>query len=336
VENRLSRELGEREIIRILENCLDKQPEMSIPFGDDVSGYDIGNGKLAILKTDMLVARTDMPPGMTLWQATRKAVVMNVSDFAAKGIKPEVILASLGLPAKLSENNIEQIGKGLNAGAREYDTYVVGGDTNEASDIVISLSVLGVGEKDRIMLRSGAEPRDLVAVTGSFGKTSSGLKILLDECEAPNEIHETLVQSVFMPKARLQEGLALNKTQGVTACIDSSDGLAWSLHEISDASNVGFLIDNIPIAEEAERFAGINNLDVNTLALYGGEEYELVMTIKPRQWKQVKMAVQNVGGELLLIGKVTHKKQIILESDGENIRIKRVGWEHFKHPLKNE
>ena len=327
----MSQEIGEREIIRIIKNCLDKQPDISIPFGHDVSGYDIGNGKLAVLKTDMLVARTDMPPGMTLWQAARKAVVMNASDFAAKGIKPEVILVSLGLPTTLSENNIEQIGKGLNAGAREYDTYIVGGDTNEASDIVISLSVLGVGEKDRIILRSGAEPKDLVAVTGSFGKTSSGLKILLDGREAPNEVHETLVQSVFMPEARLREGLALSKTQGVTACIDSSDGLAWSLHEISDASNVGFLIESIPIAKAAERFAGTNNLDANELALYGGEEYELVMTIKPRQWKQVKKAVQNVGGELLLIGKVTHKKQIILESDGESIRIKRAGWEHFKH-----
>ncbi|MGD8564765.1 MAG: thiamine-phosphate kinase [Candidatus Bathyarchaeota archaeon] len=331
----MRQKLGEREIIKIIENCLDKQPGMPVPFGDDVSGYDVGNRKLAVLKTDMLVDRTDMPPNMTLWQAARKAVVMNVSDFAAKGVKPEVVLVSLGLPAKLSEKDIEQIGKGLNAGAREYDTYIIGGDTNEASDIVISISVFGVAKKDRIMLRSGAGPRDLVAVTGSFGRTSSGLKILLDGCEAPAELRETLVQSVFMPNARLQEGLALSHTRAVTACIDSSDGLAWSLHEISQASNVGCLIDSIPIAEETERFAEINNLDANELALYGGEEYELVMTIKPEQWKHAEVAVQNAGGKLLPIGKVTHQNQILLESDAKRVQIKRVGWEHFRTSRKN-
>jgi len=303
---------------------------MPIPFGDDVSAYPISDTQLLILKTDMLVGKTDVPPGMSLWQAARKAVIMNVSDFAAKGAKPKVMLVSLGLPKDLTGNNIKEIGRGLNAGAREYDAYVIGGDTSEASDLVISLSVFGIAKKDKVTLRSGAKPGDLVAVTGYFGKTSAGLKILLNTFVAPQKIRETLVESVLMPYARLKEGLALSQTKAVTAAIDSSDGLAWSLHEIARASNVGFSINMLPTAKEVEKFAEINGLDPLELTLYGGEEYELVLTINPEIWKKAKKAVENVGGKLLLIGKVVAQKQVVLEVDGKKRIIEARGWEHFK------
>ncbi|MGC9346089.1 MAG: thiamine-phosphate kinase, partial [Candidatus Bathyarchaeales archaeon] len=313
-----------------IQNRLDEMPEMPIPFGDDISAYNIGNGNLAVLKTDMLVDKTDVPPGMTLWQAARKAVVMNVSDFAAKGVKPIAMLVSLGLPRKLNERDIREIGKGLNAGAREYGAYVIGGDTNEASDLVINLSLFGIAKKSMLMLRSGAKPEDLVAVTGFFGKASAGLKILLDGFKAPPKIRRTLVESVLMPHARLKEGLALSRTRAVTASIDSSDGLAWSLHEIVKASNVGFLIDKLPVAKEVEKFAEINGLDPLELTLYGGEEYELVLTVKPRLWNKAEKAVEKVGGKLLPIGKVTAERNVLLEIDGERRVIEPRGWEHFR------
>jgi thiamine-monophosphate kinase len=327
---KLNEKLGERKIIEIIQSRLDVMPKMPIPFGDDVSAYDIGNGNLAVLKTDMLVDKTDVPPGMSLWQAARKAIVMNVSDFAAKGVKPLAILVSLGLPRKPTEKDIEEIGDGLNAGAREYGTYIIGGDTNEASDLVISLSVFGTTKKNMLMLRSGAKPGDLVAVTGFFGKTSAGLKILLDNLEAPQKIRGPLVDSVLMPYARLKEGLALSKTKAVTASIDSSDGLAWGLHEIAKASNVGFLISSLPTAEGVERFAKVNKLDLLELTLYGGEEYELVLTMKPKLWKKAEKAVERVGGKLFRIGKATAEKQVLLEIDGKSHVIEPRGWEHFK------
>ncbi len=324
--------LGERKIIEIIHDCMETMPEMPIPFGDDVSAYDIGNGKVAVLKADMLVDKTDVPPGMDLWQAARKAVVMNISDFAAKGVEPLTILVSLGLPRSLRYTEIEEISKGLNAGAREYGTYIIGGDTNEASDLVVSLSVFGIAEKNRLMLRSGARSGDLVVVTGLFGKTSAALKVLLENMKAPSQkIRKTLIDSVFMPHAHLKEGLILSQTEAVTACIDSSDGLAWSLHEIGRASNVGFLIYSLPTAEEAKRFAEINELDPSELTLYGGEEYELISTIKPALWKKAQKAVQKVGGKLLLIGRVTRDKRVLLEFDGRRRIIKPQGWEHFKH-----
>lgn len=323
--------LGERKIIEIIQNHLDLMPKMPIPFGDDVSAYDIGNGNLAVLKTDMLVDQTDVPPQMSLWQAARKAVVMNISDFAAKGVKPLAILVSLGLPRRLNtKHNIKAIATGVNAAAREYGTYILGGDTNEASDLIISLSLFGTTKKNKVILRSGAKAEDILAVTGLFGKTSAGLKILLNNFKASQKIRRTLIDSVLMPHARLKEGLALSSTSAITASIDSSDGLAWSLNEIAKASKVGFLINKLPTAAEVEKFAKRNKLSSSELTLYGGEEYELVLTVKPRLWKKAQKAVENVGGQLLPIGKVTAQRCVLLEAKGKRHIVEARGWEHFR------
>lgn len=324
------RDLGERKIIEILHSFLDTMPDMPVPFGDDVAAVEIGEGQLAVLKMDMLVDKTDVPSGMSLWQAARKAVVMNVSDFAAKGVEPKVVLISLGLPRRLTRRNVEEIARGLNAGAREYGAYVIGGDTSEASDLVISVFLFGIARRNALMLRGGAKPGDIIAVTGFFGKSAAGLKILLGRCEAQREIREILAGSVLTPYARLKEGLVLSDTGAVTASIDSSDGLAWSLHEIAKASDVGFLIKKLPVSKEVEKFAEVNGLDALELALYGGEEYELVLTIDPKLWDSAEKTVRGVGGELLPIGKVTRGKQILFEVDGRRRTVEPRGWEHFK------
>jgi len=324
-----AKELGERKIVELILECLDQMPNMPLPFGDDASAVDLGADKLAVINMDMLVGKTDIPKTMNLWQAARKAAVMNISDLAAKGAQPLAILASIGVPPNTTKADIQQIGKGLNAGAREYNAYIVGGDTNEASDIVISCMALGTCERDQLIKRSGAEPGDYVAVTGGFGKTAAGLKILMDGLSAPENCVE-LIDSVLMPKARVKEGLALAQSKTATASIDSSDGLAWSLHELARASKVGFFIDELPIASAAERFAEINGFDVAELALYGGEEYELVVTVKQGLWQKAKNAVETVEGSLTKIGLVTEDKQVLLKTDEGKVNIEARGWEHFK------
>lgn len=305
-------------------------PKITVPFGDDVSAFEIEGGDLAVLKTDMLVGKTDVPKGMSLRQAARKAVVMNISDFAAKGVQPVAVLVSLGLPGNLTRSDIEEIGSGLNAGARQYGAYVIGGDTGEASDLVISVSLFGIAKKSELVLRSKAKPGDIVAVTGTFGKTSAGLKILADPLETPKEISKALVESVLMPNARLKEGIALAQSGAVTAAIDSSDGLAWSLHEIARASKVRITVDSLPIANEVEKFAVINKLGSSDLALYGGEEYELVVAVKSRMRKLATDAVKEAGGNLLLIGKVTAGKGVFLKTREKRVVIESRGYEHFK------
>ena len=321
--------LGERKIIDMILKRLDKMPNMPIPFGDDVSAIDLSNGRLAVIKTDMLVGKTDVPPEMSMKQAARKAVIMNISDLAAKGVKTTALLVSLGIPKQLAEKEIEQIGEGLNAGARQYDAYILGGDTSEASDLIISCSAFGITEKNSLMLRSGAKPGDIVAVTGKFGKTSAGLRILLQRMSPPAPLRKKLVDSVLMPEARLKEGLTLAQTQAVTASIDSSDGLAWSLHELSKASNIGFTLDCLPLAEEAEEFAEMYNIDPAELCLYGGEEYELVVTVKPELFEKASKKVP-----LIPIGRATAEKSLVLKMHGKKIPIEARGWEHFKTTLQ--
>jgi thiamine-monophosphate kinase len=317
---------GERKIIDLIVRRLRKMPRMPIPFGDDVSGMDIGAGRLAILKCDMLVARTDIPRGMSLRQAARKAVVMNVSDLASKGVQPRAVMVSLGLPRSTTTSDVEEIATGLDEGAREYGAYVIGGDTNECDDVVIACYLFGTAKRNSVVQRSGARPGDLVAVTGEFGNTLAGLKALEAESEIPSAVRGTLLTSVYNPKARLKEGIALARARALTASMDSSDGLAWSLHEISRASSVGIELHDVPISSatlEYSRIAGVDPLD---LALYGGEEFELVVCLKKNAAKRALRSVRS----LHVIGRVTPGAgTVTLLRDGTQTPIESRGWEHL-------
>jgi thiamine-monophosphate kinase len=324
-----AKQLGERKIIQIIKNNLIQMPNQPIPFGDDASAVNFGTDTV-VLKTDMLVKKTDIPKGMSAYQAARKAIVMNVSDFAAKGAKPTAVLVALGLPKNISEKEIVEIAKGLNGGAQQYGTYVLGGDTNQTGDLIISISLFGSAKKNQLMLRSGAKSGDILAVTGFFGNPTAGLKLLMENCKASEENRKILLDSVYMPNARLKEGLALCKSGAVSASMDSSDGLALSLYALAEMSNVGFIVEHLPVSLQACEFAKQNSLDAADLALYGGEEYQLVVTVKPDMWVKAEAAVKAVGGCLLPIGKATKDKQILLEVDGEKKVILQRGWEHFK------
>jgi len=323
-------QLGERRVIDIIMHHLDTMPEMVIPFWDDVSAYNLGEGEIAILKSDMLVWSTDIPPGMTHYQAARKAVVMNISDLAAKGVKPLAILASLGLPKNMLESEVVEIAKGMNKGAREYGAYLIGGDTNETGDIIICGMAFGLAKKGKILRRDGARPGDILATTGTFGKTAIGLQFLLKDLVIPVDIQKVILNAVYLPQARLKEGLALRDSGAVTSSTDSSDGLALSLHDLSRSSKVGFIVDYLPSALEAHRIAELHTLELSDLVLYGGEEYELIFTVKPGMVEDAKKALSKVGGELIEIGKVTKDKEILFQVKDKIKSIIPGGWEHFK------
>lgn len=327
--NRLSK-IGERKAIALILAAMKKTSKMAIPFGDDLAGYLLNNDRMLVMKTDMLVSKTDVPRGMSLFQAARKAVVMNVSDFAAKGVKPLALVVALGLPSNLTRHDLTMIAEGIDSGAHEYGAFVLGGDTGEATDLVITPSLFGVAKRAGVVLRSGASSEDFVAVTGSFGKPSAGLRILMNKSIAHGKVRDRLVDSVLMPHARLKEGLALTGTGALTSSTDSSDGLAWSLHELSNASSVGFVLDKLPLDEDAKAFAVENACDPVELTLYGGEEYELVVTVKPELWDKAEKAVTALGGKLLRIGHATAQKRVVLAENGKKRAIESRGWEHFK------
>jgi len=320
--------LGESGIIRIMERSLGKSRRDAVGFGDDVSAVSLSKSRLAVLKTDMLVGSTDVPPGMTMRQAARKAIVANVSDLAAKGVKPFAGLVALGLPPTFTAHDILDIGHGLRHGSREYGFPILGGDTNESKDLVISLSLFGLTEKRKIMLRSGAKTGDIVAVTGDFGLTSAGLRALLDKKIRPERLPYELARAVYRPVAELKLGLRLAATGSVTSTIDSSDGLAWSLHEIAKMSNVGIRLKDVPVSKAAKDFAARHGYDAGKLALYGGEEYILIITVKPSQLDSAQEAAR---GRLRPIGIVTPRNEgVYLSRDGKDIEIEKKGWEHFR------
>ena len=323
------KQLGELEIIRIVERSLGTSRRAVVGWGDDISAVRLSNHQLAVLKTDMLVGSTDVPPGMTMRQAARKTVVANVSDLAAKGARPYVGLVALGLPATLTKRDVLDIAGGLSGGAKEYGFPLVGGDTNESKDLVISIALFGLIDEKKMILRSGAKVGDIVAVTGKFGSASAGLRAILDRKIRPENLPRELARAVYHPTAELDAGLSLASTGAITASIDSSDGLAWSLYELSKMSGVGMRLEAIPISKAASQFAARYGYDATNLALYGGEEYKLIVTVKS---SLLRIAQNATRGRLKPIGVVTRRSEgIRLSRSGRDIKIRMKGWEHFRH-----
>ncbi len=323
----MSRQLGEREIVRMLTRIYGGRKGLPLGFEDDVAAVPTSPKRWLILKSDMLVASTDVPAGMRVWQAARKAIVATVSDFAAKGVNPRALLVSLGIPRNFTKAQLGEIGKGLRHGAEEYNCPIVGGDTGQADDLVIDCMGAGETEPGRLVTRSGARPGDLVAVTGKFGNSAAGLRMLTSRRKLNSDERAALERAVFMPKARLREGIALARTGSLTSSIDSSDGLAWSLHEIARNSRAALRIDRVPIAREAAYFGSQMRIPPVTLALYGGEEYELVFTFRRRDIVKVKRAAPSI----LVIGRVEPgPAKVTAVAGGRSMDVERKGYEHFR------
>lgn len=295
-------------------------------IGDDVAVIPIRGRKL-VLKADMLVQRTDIPKGMTFRQAARKAVAMCVSDFAAKGVKPDSFLVSLGISRGTSASRIEELGFGLRDAARKWGVKLVGGDTSEADQLIVGCMMAGFTES--LIGRGGAEPEDLVVTTGYFGYPPAGLKILLGRAKASIPLRRRAIGSVLMPTPNLRLGLAL--APRLSASMDSSDGLGRSLHVLSMMSDVGMEITQLPTGPGIEGFARANHLSARDLVLQGGEEYLIVGTIKKRRFQQARRVAKLNGGELMAIGKVTnHVGKVVLRTQGTREAIEDSGWVHLR------
>ena len=318
--------LTEHEIIRVLKRRFDSKPRLPLGFEDDVAAFRLSQRTQIVLKTDMLVGSTDVPPGMTVGQAAMKAVAATVSDFAAKGVQPKGLLISLGLVSPVKLSTVNEIVSGLKKSARQYHCRIIGGDTSETNDLVIDCVGFGFAPTGRILRRDGAKPGDIVAVTGDFGRTAAGLRLLLGRKRSRPRRFSKLISSVLYPSARLEAGLKLAQTGSVHSSIDSSDGLAWSLHEIARLSRVNIVLERIPVASDVKMYAREQGLDPQELALFGGEEYELVLAIKRDRFTKLRRRVPS----LQKIGSVTiGSGNVIARFDGRSGRVEPRGYEHF-------
>ena len=295
--------LDEKQIIQIFAN------KLGISDLNDVALLDKG----IVMKSDMLVASTDIPSGMEAWQAARKSIVSCVSDLAAKGVRPHAAVISLGIPDSYSmlRPYIEGLAEGFAIASKEFGVKIVGGDTNEAAELVIDCSMIGFSTF-KVPTRSGAKPGDYVIVSGHFGFAPAGLAILLQNAitvSSSNSSSDSVtfrkhaVKSVLEPYPRQSFGLALARY--FSSSIDSSDGLAVSLYELaSQSEGVDIIIYNIPFVEGLDEFAQENSLDKNELVFHGGEEYEIVATISPTTISQAEAAARKAGVNLHVIGRV--------------------------------
>ncbi len=313
--------LDETEIIKIFVRILGHPKKPFSRIGDDVAYFPHGK-ELLVLKNDMLVGKTDVPKQMELWQAARKAVIMCASDILVKGAKPICFMLSFGIPRSYSAKDIRELARGVRAARDELGVDFLGGDTNECDDLVIDCIMLGSGTS--IISRAGAKVGDYVYVSGEFGLPSAGLKIMQDGLKAKASFKERATRSVLMPnvKPRLASILKTN----ATASIDSSDGLALSLYQMAEASDVSIHLRKVPIADGLEDFAKANNLRADELALYGGEEYEMVSCISRKKAKKFEQACSKAGNPVIRMGIVRKGEGVYLEGK----MLERRGWIHFR------
>jgi len=272
------------------------------------------------------VEHTDVPAGMTYRQAARKAVAMCVSDFAAKGATPDSFVVSMGLKKGVSQEQVDAIAAGFRDGEKEWGVLLVGGDTNEAKELVIDCAMIGFAK--RLVGRSGARPGDVLVATGPFGYPPAGLRILEGSATASAEFGKKATKSVLEPTPSLKIGRAL--APFLTSAMDSSDGLARSLHTLAAESKVGFEVTELPAARGVRSFATANGLSMEELVLQGGEEYVIVGTVPRGKVAGARTAARRVGGALLEIGRATEAGQIVLKIGSNRRPIRDAGWTHLR------
>ncbi len=300
-----------------------------VGIGDDAAVLDL-NGKNVVVTTDMLVSGTHFPPGTTPEQMARKAVVANVSDLAAMGASPLALLFSVALPRGLELSFVKRMMEEMDQVAGEYGAYVVGGDLDESDKIIITGIAIGTFRKGKILKRSGARPGDLVVVTGTLGKASAGLKILLEKM--PRKGFEKLVRAQLEPSARVQEGEALSMSGLANSAIDLSDGLASNLWHISRESGVKLTIDRDQIPDDplVKKFSNAKRLPLDDFVLFGGEDFELALTVRPEKLWRVKKILEGKGCPVTVIGRVSRGRGVYIKKKGKTSVLPDRGYEHFR------
>jgi len=267
--------------------------------------------------TDTVRESSDFPKSMTPWQKGWMAAAVNLSDLAAMGSKPVVFLFSAGLPAGFTLTDAESLAQGIQDAVSFFGGEVVGGDTEFCEELTIAGTVVGISENKYLTFRKNAVPGDWLCVTGAPGSAGVALSLLLNDMETTAIVADSFIKNLTEPFPRIAEGLLLSKSGAVTSMIDTSDGLAFSVHELSSLSGVGFEINEQDLLSAADPKAleilekRIRKQDAKTQnndnndnndngqsedaqalllqnALYTGGDYELLFTVSPDKIKEVE------------------------------------------------
>lgn len=309
-------------------------------IGDDAAVVNHG-GEMTLLSKDLLLEGIHFDLSyMPLQHLGYKAVAVNVSDIAAMNGKPTQVAIGLALSNRFSLEAVDTLYEGIRMACQNYKVDLVGGDTTASPyGLIISVSILGMSAKEKIVYRSGTKENDIICVTGDLGGAYMGLQILEREkavfkanpaMQPDIQKYDYVVRRQLKPDARMDIIYELEEA-GVlpTSMIDISDGLASELLHLSKSSGVGMKVfeDKIPIDNQTFETAMEFNLDPITCALNGGEDYELLFTIRQSDLEKIKN-----HPDIHFIGHVhaNASQNIMISKQGSVIPLKAQGWDHFK------
>ena len=314
-------DIGEKavvaDLIKLAGNCIGIGP------GDDAAAIDLGDRYL-VITTDMIAKHTHVPDVMTPRQVGWTVAAANYSDVAAMGAIPLCFVVSMGFPKETDISYVKDVVRGIKECSEIVAADYVGGDTKECYEMALSGTALGTVRKDGIMLRSGAKPGDLLAMTGSAGLAGAGYEDLTLETK-----HLRARKALLEPTPKVKEASLLSASGSVTSCMDTSDGLASSIYELSKASGVSFMLnwDSIPIPNDVYEISELKLLQVEDLVLYSGGDYQLLFTVKR---ENVDELYQMMGKDFTVIGEVREDGSNVVRRSGQLLPLENKGFEHFK------
>jgi len=333
-------ELGEFGLIDHLTNSFDIKHKSTIKsIGDDAAVIDIKN-KQIIVTTDMLIEGVHFDLSYApLKHLGYKAVVVNLSDVYAMNAEATQITISIAVSNRFPLEALEELYSGIETASKIYNIDVIGGDTTSSnSGLVISVTAIGEVKPEDVVYRNGAKPNDLLVVSGDLGGAYMGLQILEREKEVfkvnPNnqpdlDAYTYIMERQLKPEAR-KDIIKLLKDLEVkpTAMIDISDGLSSEILHICKASDVGCDLyeDKIPLDPQVISTCEEFDIDSTTVALNGGEDYELLMTISQSDFPKIK-----ANPNLTVIGFITDKNSganLVTRAETK-IPIQAQGWKNF-------
>jgi thiamine-monophosphate kinase len=330
------KDLGEFKFIdRITPGCDAGDPSHVLQgIGDDAAVTTPVEG-VQLVTTDLLIERVHfIRDTISPTQLGYKALAVNLSDIAAMGGTPHDAYVSIAVPAEVPVEELDAIYDGMKRLARATGVNLLGGDTTGSKqDLCINIVVIGSAPRDQVLLRSGARVGDRIVVTGTLGDSAGGLAVLLTDPKIPSETAAALLRAHYEPEMYLAEARLFAASGVVHAAIDLSDGLASDLRHICERSGVGAAVDldAIPLSDELRELCKATGADPVTLALTGGEDYRLLITVDPSGIDELRRRVaEATGRELYDIGQIAAEDGILLRGqDGTLSPMSSSGWDHF-------
>jgi len=328
-------DLSERELIARIQHRLPPAPDwMTVGVGDDAAVVEPERNRLDVLTVDALVEGVHFDRSFTPPRAIgHRALAVNLSDLAAMGATPRLCLLSLVLPGGWPVADFEAMIDGLLALAARYRMHVAGGNlARSPGPLVIDVTVSGTIKRRQIATRSGARPGDELYVTGSIGAAAAGLGMLGETGTPASEVCTT---RYLYPEPRVRIGQLAARNRAASACVDLSDGLADAVHRLAEASSVGAIVygDALPI-EPAAREWFLRQSDDPTLgAVTGGDDYELLLAVRPRARRRLAQVTRHAGAPLTRIGVCTADRAVLLRCGSDDQKHDRPlpgGYGHFR------